>query len=187
MRNPTRTAPPVDFQTLVDNSQGDWFLDSTGSSAEFRVKHFWGAITVRGHFTRIEGSGTVTDDGAVSGQVRIDAASLTTKNKQRDKHLRSEDFFDVDRHPDVLVTVSRLEEDAASKTRRAHLELSAAGKSQSLQPDVEILDATQDAVTLRAEIVVDRRKYGMMWSPLKMASYNAVAEIKARFVREQQR
>jgi len=86
---------------------GRWLLDPQASRAEFRVRHFWNTITVRGWFERLEGEGTVGPDGTVTGQLVIDPASLTTKNKQRDRHLRSADFFDVQQHPRVIVTVSR--------------------------------------------------------------------------------
>ena len=48
-------------------------------------------------------------DGKVTGQLVMDAASLNSKNKQRDRHLRSADFFDAADHPRVVVTVSRVE------------------------------------------------------------------------------
>jgi polyisoprenoid-binding protein YceI len=42
---------------------------------------------VRGRFERVEGEGTVSPDGTATGQIVIDATSLNTRNKQRDKHL----------------------------------------------------------------------------------------------------
>ena len=81
-------------------------LDPAGSRAEFRVKHFWGAITVHGRLEQVTGEATVGSDGTVTGQISFDARSLDTKNKQRDKHLRSADFFDVDKHPHARLTVA---------------------------------------------------------------------------------
>ena len=74
---------------------------------EFRVRHFWRAITVRGWFDQVDGDGTVRPDGTVTGQLVMQAASLNTKNKQRDRHLRSADFFDAGQHPRVVVTVQQ--------------------------------------------------------------------------------
>jgi len=85
---------------------GNWVLDSAGSHAEFGVRHFWGAITVRGTFERMTGEATIGPDGTVTGRISFDAASLDTKNKQRDKHLRSADFFDVESHPQAVLTVT---------------------------------------------------------------------------------
>jgi hypothetical protein len=42
----------------------------------------------------------------VSGEISIDSSSLSTKNAKRDKHVRSADFFDAERHPEVVVTVT---------------------------------------------------------------------------------
>ena len=85
---------------------GEWTLDPDKSSAEFAVKHFWGLITVRGHFNAIEGELSIDPAGAVAGELRINAASVDTGNKQRDKHLRSADFFGADEHPQVVYTPS---------------------------------------------------------------------------------
>jgi polyisoprenoid-binding protein YceI len=77
---------------------GEWALDPDNSRAEFAVKHFWGLVTVRGHFNEIAGELSIDPAGAVAGELRIDAASLDTGNKQRDKHLRSADFFGAEEH-----------------------------------------------------------------------------------------
>jgi polyisoprenoid-binding protein YceI len=161
---------------------GRWQLDPAGSRVEFAVKQFWYAITVRGWFERFEGTGEVGEDGTVTGQVIIDAVSLNTKNKRRDKHLRSADFFDVERHPTVTVTVER-----ATLQDDTHLSvtgtLEAAGIRQPVSFTAEILAASADAVTLRANLVVDRTLFDMTWSPLGMAAKEAAAIVTARFTR----
>src|SRR4029077_796597 len=85
---------------------GRWVLDPAGSRADFYVRHFWGAITVHGWFDRMTGSGTVAPDGALTGSIAIAADSLDSGNGQRDRHLRSADFFDVTDHPEVIVTLA---------------------------------------------------------------------------------
>jgi len=93
--------------TLIANdaSVGRWMLDPEKSRIEFHVKHFWGAITVHGSFSKLSGEGSISSSRAIIGQLIVDAASLATNNKKRDAHLRSADFFDVDNHPHVVVTV----------------------------------------------------------------------------------
>ena len=93
------TSPTFDIQSLLRDGRGSWTLDTAGSSAEFYVKHFWGAITVHPRFERLAGEGTISDDGIVTGALRLEAGSLTTKVKKRDEHLRSAEVFDVERHP----------------------------------------------------------------------------------------
>src|ERR1700682_267805 len=98
----------ADVQAFLKDAIGRWSLDPAGSSVQFYVKHFWGVVTVHGSFETLEGEGKVDPDGGVSGHLTIDAKSLNTKNRKRDKHLRSADFFDVEHHPTVTITVEGL-------------------------------------------------------------------------------
>ncbi|HEY1641358.1 MAG TPA: YceI family protein [Streptosporangiaceae bacterium] len=162
---------------------GQWRLDAGASRVEFGVPHFWHAITVRGWFEQLEGEATVGPDGTVSGQLVIGAASLTTKNKQRDKHLRSADFFDADNHAQVVVTVQQ-----AALADDGHLTaegtLEAAGTTEPVTFTAEIVEASADAVTLRASVTIDRSRFGMTWSPMKIAAMEATGTVTARFTRE---
>jgi polyisoprenoid-binding protein YceI len=162
-------------------AHGRWQLDPAESRADFFVKHFWGAVTVHGWFERVYGEGTVTPDGDVAGRLTIDAASVQTKNGQRDRHLRSGDFFDVERHPQVVVEVTeaRPSPDGTVAVRGA---LEAAGQRRLIQLPVRV-DVAPDAVTLHGEVTVDRTQFGMTWSPLGMASKQARLSATLRFVR----
>jgi polyisoprenoid-binding protein YceI len=162
--------------------QGHWVLDPAGSTAEFRVKHFWGAITVRGRFDRIAGEGTIDAAGAVSGQLTMDASSVNTKNSQRDKHLRSADFFYVDHHPSVVLTVTAVTP-AADGQIAVTGSLEAAGHAEPVTFTAQADEAGEDAVTLRAEFVIDRSAFGMTWSPMGIAAKDAAGSVVARFVR----
>ncbi len=161
---------------------GRWVLDPRASRVEFSVKHFWGAVTVRGGFERLEGEGVVGPDGKISGQLVMDAASLNTKNNRRDRHLRSGDFFDAQNHPRVVVTVSRAEltDDARLAVEG---ELETAGGREPLSFTAEIVDASADTVTLQAALTIDRSRLGMTWSPLRMTSMQATGSVTARFTR----
>ena len=59
----------TDVEALVRDGglAGRWVLDPQASRVEFHVRHFWGAVTVRGWFERLEGEGTVGPDGMVTG------------------------------------------------------------------------------------------------------------------------
>src|SRR5271166_5356800 len=92
--DPTTSPTPVSKL-----STGTWRLDPARSSVEFHVRHFYGLMTVKGHFDRYEGTLDLGSEPAV--QLTIDADSLNTKNARRDKHLRSGDFFDVEHHRQV--------------------------------------------------------------------------------------
>jgi polyisoprenoid-binding protein YceI len=168
---------------LIQNGAlaGRWRLDPGASRVEFGVRHFWHTITVRGWFDRLSGEATVGADGTVSGRIVIDAASLNTKNKQRDKHLRSADFFDAENHPQVTLTVSGAAADGDRLNMSGTLE--AAGHSEPVTFTADVAEASADAITLRAGLTIDRTRFGMTWSPLGVAAKEATGTVAARFTR----
>jgi len=182
--NVVGAVPPADVATLLadETTAGRWVLDPAGASVEFAVKHFWGAITVRGSFSHLTGEASVDASGTITGLLTIDASSLSTGNKQRDKHLLSADFFDVEGHPNVIVTVTGAKPSGAG-TLACTGTLEAAGHVQPLEFTAQVQDAAEHSVVLRAEVTVDRTAFDMTWSPLRIAAPLARATVVARFVR----
>jgi polyisoprenoid-binding protein YceI len=83
---------------------GTWNIDASHSSIEFRVKHM-GIATVKGQFRDFSGALIVGDTpDATSATGTVDAASIDTRETDRDAHLRSPDFFDAEHHPHVTFT-----------------------------------------------------------------------------------
>lgn len=77
-----------------------WTLDPAHSVAEFKVKHMM-ISSVKGQFTGVSGTLTL-DEGDVTKsavEARIEAATINTREPQRDAHLKSGDFFDVEKFP----------------------------------------------------------------------------------------
>jgi polyisoprenoid-binding protein YceI len=88
---------------------GRWAVDASHSSVEFAVKHM-GIATVRGRFTEFEGTLEVGRDLASSRAYgNVNVASITTNDETRDAHLRSPDFFDADRFPEITFESTRIE------------------------------------------------------------------------------
>ena len=96
---------------MSESTVGAWVVDPAGSTAAFESKTFWGLVTVRGTFGGVTGSGAVADDGTFSGELVIDTTKLDTKNKKRDVHLRSADFFDAEKHPTMVVRIASAKRD----------------------------------------------------------------------------
>jgi polyisoprenoid-binding protein YceI len=169
---------------MSEPTVGDWVLDPAGSSVEFTGKAFWGLVPVRGKFGTVSGTGTVGEDGSVSGQVVVDAASLDTKNKQRDKHLRSADFFNAEKYPTVTVTVNSAVLDGSNLAVTGTME--AAGKSVPVSFTAQVESADADAVVLRAVVPMARSAFGMTWQQwgiTGMVKDEAQGTVQARFVR----
>src|SRR5664279_1668062 len=77
-------------------------IDPAHSSAQFKVRHMMIA-NVKGEFDKV--SGTVSYDpanpAASSVEATVDVASVSTRDEQRDAHLKSADFFDVEKYPSI--------------------------------------------------------------------------------------
>ena len=180
----TESSTTIDVASVLraGTVAGNWALDPQASSVQFAVKHFWGAVTVRGHFEQIAGEGSIATGGALTGTLSFDATSLTTKNAQRDKHLRSADFFDIENHPMVVLTVSEATPlEGGALFCKGTLE--AAGHLAPIEFTAHVQDFTDQAVTMTAVVVVDRTRFCMTWSPMRVAAYDAHATVTARFVR----
>lgn len=96
MSDTSTTASPAATTPLPT---GTWEVDPIHSSVEFHVKHL-GIATVKGQFKAFEGTLEVTDAGA-RAYGTVDTASVDTREPQRDAHLRSADFFEVEAFPQI--------------------------------------------------------------------------------------
>src|SRR5438105_9212839 len=101
-------ASTEDRATEDRTEAGRWVLDPTASSVAFRHRTLWGLAAVRGTFTGIAGEGESGADGSVRGTLTIDTASLHTKNRVRDRHLRSAAFFAAADHPTITYVVENV-------------------------------------------------------------------------------
>lgn len=79
-----------------------WNIDPAHSAAEFKVKHMM-ISNVKGHFAKIAGTLTLDESDLSRSRVEavIEAASLETRDAQRDAHLKSAEFFDVEKFPSL--------------------------------------------------------------------------------------
>jgi polyisoprenoid-binding protein YceI len=98
-------------QELLSNpaSVGVWNVDPQRSTIGFKAKSMWGLAPVKGHFAEFSGDGQITDTQTVFGRIDIKVASVDTKIRKRDDHLRSADFLEAEKFPDISVVVTSAE------------------------------------------------------------------------------
>jgi polyisoprenoid-binding protein YceI len=159
-----------------------WRLDPSASTAEFRVPHFWGLATVKGHFERLDGYLELDDRGQRHMTLTIDANSLNTGINQRDKHLRAAAFFDTQHHPEVRFRSTSVS-DIADNRIRVEGELEAAGERLVLTLEPKI-HRTSDQLELDVTTTVDQRHLGMTWSPLGMTKFPVTLTVHASLRRQ---
>jgi polyisoprenoid-binding protein YceI len=157
---------------------GAWRLDAARSSVAFHVRHFYGLMTVKGEFADYEGTLDLSATPAV--ELTIQAASVDAKLAKRDEHLRSEDFFDVDRHPRVRFSSESagLEGD----TLRVRGQLHAAGRQIPLDLDATVREIDGE-LEIEAVTDADHRELGMTWSPLGILRAPSKLVVRGRLVR----
>jgi polyisoprenoid-binding protein YceI len=154
-----------------------WRIDRTRSNVEFQVKALWGMATVTGHFSRYQGTFDLGTQPAI--ELVIETDSLDTKNKRRDQHLRSSDFFGAERHPYVrFVSESAT---LAGERLRVRGRLHAAGESMRLALEAK-LRRVGDELAVEAITQADHRELGMTWNPLGMIRTPTSLTVTGRLV-----
>lgn len=166
----------------VSVETGVWQLDQATSTIAIRHKSIWGLVTVNGTFTSFRGQGEVLADGTTRGTLVVDAASLDTKNAKRDQHLRSAEFFDVDRNPTITFSAHSVVP-SANQSVPVNGQLTVRGVTRPLALTATVTDSSADAVTLTAEFTVDREQFEMTWNQLGMIRGLATVITTLRFTR----
>ena len=146
-----------------------WTVDPAHSEVSFRVRHLTGRV--RGHFKEFSTSLVADPAQLTTGSVTVEVktASVNTENEKRDTHLRSPDFFDVEKFPVMTFKSTKVESN---------------GKDLALSGDLTIRGVTKPVVlkgTFNGKVVdpwgkerlgfevsttIDRRDFGLVWNKL---------------------
>ncbi len=126
--NRTSTALAEDSRA-IDDISGEYILDPSHTRVGFSARHAM-VTKVRGQFDEFEGSAHVdaANPSASHVNVTIQAASVTTGNAQRDGHLKTPDFFDVENYPTVTFVSTDVERDGADWNITGDLTINATTK-----------------------------------------------------------
>jgi polyisoprenoid-binding protein YceI len=177
-----QTAAPAVQALLTDGTlAGEWVLDRRESSIRLKNRSMWGLALVKGIFREVSGNGTVSPDGEVSGTVVVAAASIDTKNTRRDTHLRSADFFDSGKYPDITFTANgiRLSGRGAAVTGA----LTVRDRTRPLSFDAAASARGDGGIWLDAEVHVNRADFGLTWNLMGAVSMHNTLTIHAVFTR----
>ena len=144
---------------------GTWVIDPSHSEVGFSVRHLM-VSKVRGRFGRFEGT-FVTADNPLDSSVEatVELASVDTGNADRDAHLRSADFFDVDQHKTLEYRSSGIRPDGDGYIVDGELSLRGVTKQVALHLEVNGFQANtpfgDSRVGFSATAEIDRRDFGI--------------------------
>lgn len=139
---------------------GVWRVVPEQSTIGFMCKSMWGLVPVKGRFKEFSGDGQINGGPTVFGRIDIKTASLETGIRKRDQHLRSADFFEVEKYPDttpVVTSADAIDGDAADL--RAQLTVKDTTKPLQLRAAVSVLD--DGAVRVTTQATLSRKEFGV--------------------------
>jgi polyisoprenoid-binding protein YceI len=175
------TASAVDALLRDGKLAGNWTLDPSRSQIRLRSKSMWGLAKVNGVFGQIEGAGTVSTAGEASGTITVASASIDTKMKKRDEHLRSADFFDAANHPSITFTADQVRPSGHGVTVTGSLKVR--GYERPVSFDAQVSSSDGSEVTLDGEVQINRADFGLSWNQLGMSSMHNAITVHAVFTR----
>jgi polyisoprenoid-binding protein YceI len=122
-------------------------------------------MNAEGHFGRFSGEVRADPNNPAGARitVTIDAASVDTGIQMRDKHLRSADFFDIERFPTIAFQSVRVESAGRRTTVVGRLSLHGVTREITVPVDVQITDT---ALVATGEFIVNRGEYAMSYNSL---------------------
>lgn len=146
-----------------------WQIDSAHSAIQFSVRHMM-ISKVRGQFENFEGTIDLDEQNPANTKVdvRIEAASINTRNAQRDGHLRSPDFLDAENHLYLTFKSTRVEvlDDAHA---RLHGDLTIRGVSRPVALDVEYTGQARSpwgtvSYGFNGSTTINRKDWDLTWN-----------------------
>ncbi len=170
---PTKTSLPT----------GTWKVDPVHSGVEFQVKHL-GIATVKGQFNEFEGTVEVGPDGAKAyGTVKT--ASVDTREPRRDEHLRSADFFEVDKYPEIDFRSTAIRPTGEDELEiDGELTIHGVTRGITLKAEIEGTETDlqgNDRVGLSASAQINRSDYEMKFNAA-LGSGNVVVSDKVKIL-----
>ncbi|HMM28290.1 MAG: YceI family protein [Chloroflexota bacterium] len=172
-----------------------WKIDTAHSAVHFTVRHMM-ISNVRGEFQQLSGTVNLDEERPenTTVEVKIDAASINTREAQRDGHLRSADFLDAEKYPHIVFKSTRVER-TGEKTARLHGDLTIRDVTRPVVLDVEHTGILTNpwgnlSAGFQARTKINRKDWGLTWNQALEAGGVLVGEeikvdIELELVKEQ--
>jgi polyisoprenoid-binding protein YceI len=154
---------------VTADARATWLIDPKHSLVEFTARHIMIA-TVKGRFTSVSGVVRADENDITrsSVYVEIDAASIDTNEPQRDRHLRSADFLDVERYPSLTFQSTDIEQiDPNHLLVRGDLTIRGVTKPVDLHTTINGRGkdpAGLEVAAFSARTEINRRDFGLTWN-----------------------
>jgi polyisoprenoid-binding protein YceI len=158
------------FFLPIGTEAATWKIDSAHSNAQFSVRHMM-VSTVRGEFTRVSGAVEMNEADLTKSSVvaTIEAGSIQTREPARDKHLKSADFFDVEKFPTIEFRSKNV-----TKTSDGHFKIAGDLTLHGVTKEV-VLDADPLSPIIKdpqgaartgtsATTKINRKDFGLTWN-----------------------
>jgi polyisoprenoid-binding protein YceI len=167
--------------TVPSIQAGTYTIDPIHSRIGFVARHAM-VTKVRGSFNEFEGSGVFDPEHPADSRVQltITAASIDTRNADRDAHMRGNDFFDMENHPEIAF-VSTAVEQVDTDTYRVTGDLTIKGVTKPVTIDFEFTGAAVDPfgnhrLGFEGSTTVNRKDWGVNWNAALEAGGVLVSE-----------
>ena len=159
---------------------GTWAIDASHSEVGFTVRHLM-VSKVRGSFSGVAGTISVGDAG-IKVDATIDAATINTRDENRDGHIKSADFFDIENHPTWTFTSTSVSGSGSDYTIVGDLTLR--GVTKSVELEAEFVGVNTDPwgntkAGFEASGKINRKDFGVEWNaPLETGGVLVGEEVK---------
>lgn len=168
-------------------------IDKAHTTLGFTAKHL-AVSTVRGQFNKFEGTfeGPEDDVTKTTGDLKVDVASVDTRQEMRDNHLRSADFFEAEKYPYITFKLTQVEP-LDSETFRVHGDLTIKDVTKPIVLNATLEGRVPDPMTggrerigVTAKGQLNRMDFGLNWDgiagAIPIASHTIKLEIETEIV-----
>ncbi|HVQ18292.1 MAG TPA: YceI family protein [Actinomycetes bacterium] len=165
----TFTETSTQAGTLLDQTTGTWALDPSHTRLGFSAKHAM-VTTVRGQFDTFEGS--LTLNGArpeeSAADLTVQTTSFSTGNADRDNHVRSADFLDVEQYPTMAFASTGVKHKGGDEFVMLG-DLTIRGETRPVELNIELEGVStdpfgNDRIGFSGETVISRKNFGLTWN-----------------------